>query len=196
MDKVVCQIPHYRHSGEQFRNRKCNPNSVVAKHHRQHNKTRHKQNQSAKQREHRRWAHSLHTLEITNKGEVDNKKHKRACDYREALHRNREGGFGVYHKHRHQLFGEQRKRTAHHRTTHHSREQSHSQGGTHSPTIATAIIEADDWLRRLSHGIAYHIHKRSVVARYAERPQAGIAQICTKYIIAHKRKHRHGALAQ
>ena len=59
-----------------------------------------------------------------------------------------------------------------------------------------SVVVADNRLRRLRYGIAYHEHKRAIIASYAEGSHTVIAHVSHEYDIAHKHKNAHCRLAE
>ena len=189
------RIRHDARRGEQFGEGERKPDAAVAEHLRQQYETGHEEHSTAQQREHHCRAHALNALEVADAHEVDDEEHEGDSHQRETLDGEREGSLAGAHEEFRELVGEQHEGCAHGSAAQHGGEQRHLQRGAHAVTVADAVVVADDGLRRLRHGVAYHVDERRVVARYAERAHARVAHIGYEYVVAHEREHRHCALA-
>lgn len=176
--------------GEQFGESEREPDAAVAEHLWQQYEAGHEEDSTAQQRERHCRAHTLNALEVADAHEVDDEEHEGGCHQRQTLYGEREGSLGGAHEELRQLVGEQHEGGAHGSAAQHGGEQRHLQRGAHAATVADAVVVADYGLRRLRHGVAYHVDERRVVARYAERAHARVAHIGYEYVVAHEREHR------
>lgn len=185
-----CRIRHDARCGEQFGEGECKPDAAVAEHLRQQDETGHEEDSAAQQREHHCRAHALNALKVADAHEVDDEEHEGDSHQWETLDGDWEGSLAGAHEEFRKLVGEQHEGCTHGSAAQHGGEQRHLQRGAHAVTVADAVVVADDGLRRLRHGVAYHVDERCVVARYAERAHARVAHIGYENIVAHEREHR------
>ena len=181
--------------GEHFGEGERKPDAAVAEHLRQQDEAGHEEDSTAQQREHHCRAHALNALKVADAHEVDDEEHEGDSHQWETLDGDWEGSLGGAHEEFRKLVGEQHEGCTHGSAAQHGGEQRHLQRGAHAVSVADAVVVADDGLRRLRHGVAYHVDERCVVARYAERAHARVAHIGYEYVVAHEREHRHCALA-
>lgn len=176
--------------GEHFGEGEREPDAAVAEHLRQQYEAGHEEHRTAQQREHHCRAHALNALKVADAHEVDDEEHEGDSHQWETLDGEREGSLAGAHEELRQLVGEQHEGCAHGSAAQHGGEQRHLQRGAHAVSVADAVVVADDGLRRLRHGVAYHVDERCVVARYAERAHARVAHIGYEYVVAHEGEQR------
>ena len=186
----------YAQRRKALRHGHCQPYAVRPQQPRHNEEAGHEQHEAAHHGERKGRPDAFDALEIAYGRKVEDEENEACGEVGEAVNSYARRPVVEAYEQAYEPAGQPRERRHDHKAAHGGRNERGALGLPHARRRPEAEVVADYWLGRLRYGVAHHEDEGRVVARYAERPDAVVAQVTHEHEVAHQYEHGQRGLAQ